>query len=137
MTANTALISLQVHGDNRGHLVVLENEHNLPFDVKRVYYIYGTKENVSRGFHAHRELKQLLIAVSGSVEIHCEMNGQKTVYLLDTPDKGLLVEGMVWHTMENFSSDCVLLVLEDDYYNESDYIRDYKQFLTLSNEGNI
>ena len=128
MTANTALISLQVHGDERGSLIALENGHNLPFDVKRVYYIYGIKEEVSRGFHAHKKLKQLLIAVSGSVEIHCEMHGQKMVYLLDTPDKGLLVEGMVWHTMENFSPDCVLMVLADDYYDESDYVRDYVVF---------
>lgn len=128
MTANTALISLQVHGDDRGSLIALENGHNLPFDVKRVYYIYGTKEGVSRGFHAHKKLKQLLIAVSGSVEIHCEMHGQKTVYLLDTPDKALVIEGMVWHTMENFSPDCVLMVLADDYYNEDDYVRDYAVF---------
>lgn len=128
MTANTALISLQVHGDDRGSLIALENGHNLPFDVKRVYYIYGTKEGVSRGFHAHKKLKQLLIAVSGSVEIHCEMHGQKTVYLLDTPDKALVIEGMVWRTMENFSPDCVLMVLADDYYNEDDYVRDYAVF---------
>ena len=128
MTANTALIHLQIHGDNRGSLIAFENGHNLPFDVKRVYYIYGTQAGVLRGFHAHRKLKQLLIAVSGSVEIHCEMHSQKTVYLLDTPDKGLLVEGNVWHTMENFSPDAVLLVLADDYYNEADYIRDYATF---------
>ena len=128
MTANTALISLQVHGDDRGSLIALENGYNLSFDVKRVYYIYGTKEGVSRGFHAHKKLKQLLIAVSGSVEIHCEMHGQKTVYLLDTPDKALVIEGMVWRTMENFSPDCVLMVLADDYYNEDDYVRDYAVF---------
>ena len=137
MTANTALISLQVHGDDRGSLIALENGHNLPFDVKRVYYIYGTKAGVSRGFHAHKKLKQMLIAVSGSVEIHCEMNRQKAVHLLDTPDKGLLIEGMVWHTMENFSSDCILLVLADGYYDESDYIRNYAQFLKMTEEGKI
>lgn len=137
MTANTALIPLQIHGDDRGSLIALENGYNLPFDVKRIYYIYGTKEGVPRGFHAHKKLKQLLIAVSGSVEIHCEMNGEKTVHVLDRPDKGLLVEGMVWHTMENFSSDCVLLVLADDYYNESDYIRNYEQFLKMTEEGKI
>lgn len=128
MTANTVLIPLKIHGDDRGSLIALENGCNLPFDVKRVYYIYGTEAGVPCGFHAHKKLKQLLIAVSGSVEIHCEMHGQKTVYLLDTPDKALLVEGMVWHTMENFSSDCVLLVLADDYYDEDDYIRDYNLF---------
>ena len=129
MTANVSLIRFQVHGDDRGSLIALENGHNLPFDVKRVYYIFGTKAGVPRGFHAHRKLKQLLIATSGSVEIQCEMNGRETVYLLDTPDKGLLIEGIVWHTMENFSPDCVLTVLADDYYNEEDYIRNYNDFL--------
>ena len=122
------MIPFELHGDDRGSLIALENQRNLPFDIKRVYYIYGTKPDVARGFHAHKKLKQLLIAVSGSVEIYCEMNGQKTVYPLDSQDKGLLIEGMVWHTMENFSPDCVLLVLADDYYNEADYIRDYAIF---------
>ena len=128
VVANISMIGLDIHGDERGYLIALENGHNLPFDVKRVYYIYGTKEGVSRGFHAHKKLKQLLIAVSGSVEIHCELHGKKTTYLLDTPDKGLIIKGLVWHTMEKFSPDCVLLVLADDYYNEDDYIRDYNIF---------
>ena len=135
MTANIDLISFKIHGDERGHLVVLENGHNVPFDVKRVFYIYGTQPGIARGFHAHKKSKQLLIAVSGSVEIHCEMNGEKSVHVLDRPDKGLYVEGLVWHTMENFSPDCVLAVLADDYYNENDYIRDYEQFCKLTKEG--
>ena len=85
MTANTALISLQVHGDDRGSLIALENGLNLPFDVKRVYYIYGTKEGVSRGFHAHKKLKQLLIAVSGRATIKCEYNGSQKEYTLNRP----------------------------------------------------
>lgn len=128
MTANTALISLQVHGDDRGSLIALENGHNLPFDVKRVYYIYGTKEGVSRGFHAHKKLKQLLIAVSGRATIKCEYNGSQKEYTLNRPDEGLLIEGLVWREMHDFSNDCVLLVLADEYYNENDYIRDYQTF---------
>lgn len=128
MTANTALISLQVHGDDRGSLIALENGHNLPFDVKRVYYIYGTKEGVSRGFHAHRKLKQLLIAVSGSVTVKTEHDGKTETHLLNRPDEGLLIEGFVWREMHDFSPDCVLIVLADDYYNEADYIRDYATF---------
>lgn len=129
MTANTALISLQVHGDDRGSLIALENGHNLPFDVKRVYYIYGTKAGVSRGFHAHKKLKQLLIAVSGYVTIKCEYGAEVREYALKSPDEGLLIEGLVWREMHDFSSDCVLMVLADDYYNENDYVRDYKEFL--------
>lgn len=135
MVARQELIALKKMGDNRGSLVVFENGLNIPFDVKRVFYIYGTKQGVARGFHAHKQSKQMLVAVSGSVEIHCEAKGKKTVYLLDTPNKGLLLEGMVWHTMENFSSNGVLLVLADNYYDESDYIRDYQEFLKAGNEN--
>lgn len=135
MTTNTTLIPLQIHGDDRGSLIALENGHNLPFDVKRVYYIYGTKEGVSRGFHAHKKLKQLLIAVSGNVTIKCEYNEQKKEYKLSRPDEGLLIEGLVWREMHDFSPDCVLLVLADDYYSEVDYIRDYQVFLKEEKYG--
>ena len=129
MTASVLLTSFQVRGDDRGSLIALENGHNLPFDVKRVYYIYGTKEGVSRGFHAHKNLKQMLISVSGSVDIVCEYGGKRETYRLDSPDKGLLINGLVWREMHGFSPDCVLIVLADDYYNEADYIRDYQEFL--------
>ena len=129
MTADTTLVSLQIHGDDRGSLIALENGHNLPFDVKRVYYIYGTKSNVARGFHAHKKLKQLLIAVSGNVTVKCEYDGQKKEYVLNKPNEGLLIEGLVWREMHDFSPDCVLLVLADEYYNEDDYIRDYQTYL--------
>ena len=129
MTAKTALVSFKVHGDDRGSLIALEDGHNLPFNVRRVYYIYGTKAGVSRGFHAHRKLKQMLIAVSGGVTIKCEYNGVKKEYILSRPDEGLLIEGLVWREMHDFSPDCVLLVLADEYYNEDDYIRDYQTYL--------
>lgn len=129
MTADTSLIRFGVFGDNRGSLIALENGHNLPFDVKRVYYIYGTKEGVSRGFHAHRNLKQMLIAVRGSVTVRCEYGEQTKEYTLNRPDEGLLIEGLVWREMHDFSPDCVLVVLADEYYSESDYIRDYETFL--------
>ena len=135
MTANTALIPLQLHGDNRGSLIALEKGHNLPFDVKRVYYIYGTKEGITRGFHAHKKLKQMLIAVSGNVTIKCEYNEQKKEYKLSRPDEGLLIEGLVWREMHDFSPDCVLVVLADEYYSESDYIRDYDTFLKENGHG--
>ena len=135
MTANTSLISLQKHGDERGLLIALENGHNLPFDVKRVYYIYGTRESVSRGFHAHKKLKQMLIAVRGNVTIKCEYGKQQKEYTLNRPDEGLLIEGLVWREMHDFSPDCVLVVLADEYYNENDYIRDYQAFLEENRYG--
>lgn len=130
MTANVELLPLQVHGDDRGSLIALENGHNLPFDVKRVYYIYGTKAGVPRGFHAHRKLKQLLIAVSGSVTVKTEHDGKTETHLLNRPDEGLLIDGLVWREMHDFTQDCVLIVIADDYYNENDYIRDYNMFKT-------
>lgn len=130
MTASVETLPLQVHGDDRGSLIALENGHNLPFDVKRVYYIYGTQAGVPRGFHAHRKLKQLLIAVSGSVTVKTEHDGKTETHLLNRPDEGLLINGLVWREMHDFSPDCVLIVLADDYYNEADYIRDYNVFKT-------
>lgn len=117
-----------MHGDDRGSLIALENGHNLPFDVKRVYYIFNTKAGVSRGFHAHRKLKQVLIAMSGSCRVVCEYGGERREYALNRQDEGLLIEGLVWREMHDFSPDCVLTVLADDYYNEADYIRDYETF---------
>ncbi len=128
MTANVDLIALKIHGDERGSLVALGNGHHLPFDVKRVYYIFGTKEGVSRGFHAHKKLTQLLVALSGSCRIICEYNNKKEEYILSRPDEGLQIDGLVWREKHDFLSDCVLPVLAFDYYNEADYVRDYTFF---------
>lgn len=133
MTASVSLISFDIHGDERGSLVALENGHNLPFDVKRVYYIFGTRQGVARGFHAHKHLKQVLIAVSGSCRIACEYKDKKENYTLDEPTKGLLIDGLVWREMHDFSQDCVLMVLASDYYDEADYIRDYAEYLRENN----
>lgn len=122
-------VELSKIGDPRGWLIPLENGRNVPFSVKRVYYIFGTRQGIVRGHHAHKKLKQLLIATSGSCLIQCEWNGKKNEYALDSPEKGLLIEGMVWHTMSDFTPECVLTVLASDYYDEADYIRDYDIFL--------
>lgn len=126
--SNVSLVPLEIHGDERGALIALENSRNIPFNIKRVYYIFGTKEGISRGFHAHRNLKQMLIAMSGSVRIKCEYNNRTEEYLLDTPTEGLLIDGLVWREMHDFSPDCVLAVLASNFYDESDYIRDYTVF---------
>ena len=129
MQPNVKLVEFAVHGDSRGSLIALECEKEVPFCVRRTYYIYGTQPGTPRGFHAHRNLKQLLIAVSGSVSILCEFNGVKQEFLLDSPSKGLLIEGLVWREMHDFSDGAVLLVLASEYYSEDDYIRDYEVFL--------
>ena len=128
MKARTELIQFPIHGDERGSLVALECEQDIPFKVRRVYYIYGTQPGVPRGFHAHRKLKQILIAVSGSVTIDCEYLTKKEKFILDSPEQALLIEGLVWHEMHNFSENCVLLVLASEHYCEEDYIRNYDDF---------
>ncbi|MBP6467758.1 MAG: WxcM-like domain-containing protein [Fusobacteriaceae bacterium] len=117
-------------GDDRGSLVSLEQNKNIPFDVKRIYYIFGTKEGVSRGFHAHKELRQLAVCVRGSCRFIMDDGKSKEELVLDCPNTGLLIEPMQWHEMHDFSEDCIIIVLASDYYDESDYIRDYNLFLT-------
>ena len=132
---NVEEISLDVKGDSRGKLVVFQRDNNIPFDIKRVFYIYGTQNDKSRGYHAHSVTRELLVATSGSVIVNCEWKNKKQSFILDSPDKGLLIDGMVWHTMDNFTSDCVLMVLADTYYDEADYIRDYDVFLKEANNA--
>lgn len=122
------LLSFPVHGDERGSLIALEAERDIPFEVRRAYYIYGTRGDTPRGFHAHRTLKQLLVAVSGSVSLRCEYGEHRETVVLDSPTKGLLIEGMVWHEMHDFSPDCVLMVFASDHYREEDYVRNYDVF---------
>lgn len=122
------LIDFKSLGDDRGSLISLEENKNIPFNIKRVYYIFGTKEGVRRGFHAHKKLKQVAVCVSGSCKFLLDDGKEKHHISLSSPEKGLLIEDMVWHEMYDFSDDCVLVVLADDFYDESDYIRDYDEF---------
>ncbi|MCU8006060.1 MULTISPECIES: sugar 3,4-ketoisomerase [Shewanella] len=127
------LIPLQAHGDDRGSLIALEEGINIPFPVKRVYYLFNTKEGVRRGYHAHKTLKQVAIVVRGSCRFVLDDGKEKVEVLLDNPAKGLLVESFMWREMYDFSDDCVLMVLADQLYDESDYIRDYQVFLKEKN----
>ena len=115
-------------GDKRGNLIALEENKNIPFDIKRVYYIFNTQEGVRRGFHAHKNLQQVLICVNGSCEILLDDGNEKSIIKLKNRNEGLFIKKMVWLEMFNFSADCVLMVLASDYYYEDDYIRDYKEF---------
>lgn len=125
------LIPLQVHGDDRGSLFSLEEGNNIPFKIKRVYYMFNTKEDVRRGFHAHKQLKQVAIAVRGSCEFLLDNGREKVEVMLDNPAEGLLIESFMWREMFNFSDDCILMVLADQLYDESDYIRNYKDFIEM------
>ncbi|MDI1320592.1 MAG: FdtA/QdtA family cupin domain-containing protein [bacterium] len=115
-------------GDERGWLVALEAQRQVPFDIQRVYYIYGTQPGVRRGKHAHRHLRQLAICLHGSCRFFMDDGRHKQKILLNRNDQGLLIEPMVWHEMDDFSVDCVLLVLASRLYDERDYIRDYASF---------
>ncbi|AEH32010.1 WxcM-like domain-containing protein [Vibrio anguillarum] len=122
-------IQFQAHGDDRGSLVSLEDDKNIPFTIKRVYYLYNTKSGVRRGFHAHKELKQLAVVLKGSCRFLLDDGSEKIEVLLDNPEQGLFIDSFVWREMFDFSEDCVLLVLADKFYDEADYIRDYDAFL--------
>lgn len=119
----------QVRGDERGQLVAIEGNVDIPFEIKRVFYIYGTSAGVPRGNHAHHKTLQYLISVSGSCKVTLDAGVGKETYTLDCQNVGLLQKELVWGVMHDFSEDCVLLVLASDYYDESDYIRDYDEFL--------
>ncbi|GJA18767.1 sugar 3,4-ketoisomerase [Aeromonas caviae] len=127
------LIDFMVLGDERGALIALESNNQIPFDMNRVYYLYGTKPGVARGFHAHKKLKQLAVCIKGSCRFVMDDGSNKQEVILSTPDKGLLIDAMQWHEMYDFSDDCVLLVLANQPYDESDYIRDYSKFIEAVN----
>lgn len=123
------LVDFPALGDERGSLVAIEAQKKVPFEIKRVYYLFGTKAGVARGFHAHKELKQLAICVTGKCRMILDDGVSKEDAWLDSPTTGLLIDSMIWHEMHEFSADCVLLVLASEHYDETDYIRNYDDFL--------
>jgi dTDP-4-dehydrorhamnose 3,5-epimerase-like enzyme len=129
------LVNLEIKGDYRGSLISLESQKNIPFEIKRVYYIFGTLAGVSRGFHAHKELHQIAVCVSGSCRFILDDGMKREEALLSSPDKSIFVGPMIWHEMHDFSQDCVLMVLASDYYDEDDYIRDYTSFKEISTKN--
>jgi len=119
------------HSDRKGNLTVVENKSTVPFDVRRVYYLYDVPGGVSRGGHAHRQLFQMIVAVSGSFSVTLDDWTVKRTFLLNRPYKGLLVVPGIWRTLDDFSSGAVCMVLASEGYDETDYIRDYADFLNL------
>ena len=125
----------KAHGDERGQLIALEEFREIPFHVKRIYYIFQTNAYVHRGFHAHRSLEQVLICVRGKCKVKLDDGCEQTIVPLDNPYEGLYVGNAIWREMFDFSSDAVLLVLASELYDEKDYIRDYDQFLRFVREN--
>lgn len=123
--------AFQQHGDDRGMLVALEEFVDIPFEIKRVYYMYDTTEGVHRGFHAHKSLEQILICIHGSCKVMMDNGLEKKIISLEKPYEGLYIPNNMWREMYDFSTDAVLLVLASEVYKEEDYIRDYNQFLQM------
>ena len=130
-----ALVSLAVHGDDRGSLIALEGRSaEVPFDIARIYYVFATAPGIERGFHAHHALNQIAIAIAGSCTMHFDDGREKRAVRLDRPDVAVTIPPMVWHEMRDFSANCILLVLADAKYDEADYIRDYETFVRLAGQ---
>lgn len=127
-------IELPSFCDHRGCLVVMNLGQSIPFEVKRVYWIYNTIDQ-PRGFHAHKNLKQLAICVSGSCQFILDDGENKKEIKLNHPHQGLIIESMVWREIHAFSDDCVLLVLASQFFSEDDYIRDYQEFLNATRDN--
>ena len=125
----------QQHGDERGQVVALEEFKDIPFEIKRVYYMYDTGEGIHRGFHAHKTLKQILICIHGSCKVLLDNGEEKKIVSLEKPYEGLYIAHNMWREMYDFSPDAVLMVLASEYYDESDYIRDYDEFLNSVKEA--
>ena len=119
----------QTREDHQGTLVAVEEYKDIPFSIKRIYYMYGTSADTVRGRHAHKSLQQVLICVHGSCKIRLDDGTEQKVISLSRPDEGLYIPNAMWREMFDFSSDAVLLVLASDFYKESDYIRTYDEFL--------
>jgi len=127
-------IDFDVKDDERGKLIAIEQFKNVSFEIKRVYYIFDTKSGVRRGYHAHKDLQQVVICVSGSCKFLLNDGKEKIEdIVLNSPSKGLFIDKIIWREMYDFSEDRVLLVIASDFYDEDDYIRDYDEFLRVVN----
>lgn len=125
---NYKIIPMKVMGDERGKLVAIENNKDIPFEIKRVYYIFDTLPDQDRGKHAHKNLEQLIVAMDGSCEFLLDDGKCKEIVKLNRPDVGLYIGKNMWREMRNFSYGCKLMVLASEYYDEKEYIRDYGEF---------
>lgn len=118
--------------DPRGYLTFVEGTRHVPFEIKRVYYLYNVPSNSQRGGHAHNNLKQVLFALSGSFRITLDNGNQRETVWLNEPSEGILIEDLVWREMDCFSQSAVCMVLASNYYDESDYIRNYEEFTVIA-----
>lgn len=131
---NYKILKFPQLGDERGHLVVVEGNKDIPFDIKRIFYIYGSDKDVVRGQHANRLSEFTLINISGRCDVFVDDGRNQETIILDKPHQGIYLNKMVWKNMFNFSKDAILLVLSNEYYNSKEYIRDYEEFKKIIRE---
>ena len=132
-TLDIKLIDLPKITDPRGNLTVAEGDGEVPFDIKRAYWVYDVPGGESRGGHAHKRLRQLVIALSGSFTVTLDNGHERKTVLLNHPWQGLVIETNTWRTLDDFSSGAVCLVLASEHFDEDDYIYDYDEFLRYVN----
>ncbi len=129
-----SVIDLSKHMRANGNLTVVESNLSAPFDIKRVYYLYDVPAGEERGGHAHKQLQQFIVAVSGSFDVVIDDGNERRTISLNRPFKGLHIRPGIWREIENFSSGAVCLVLASEHYDESDYIRQYNNFIAYRKE---
>ena len=123
------LIDMKVFGDERGKLISLEGNRNVPFEIKRVYWIYDTLPDQNRGMHAHKNMEQIIVAMDGACQFVLDDGKTRETVYLNRPDKGLYIGKNMWREMKHFSYGCKLMIIASTYYNEDEYIRNYEDFL--------
>tara|TARA_Y100000588_G_C14243812_1_gene920559 strand:- start:560 stop:1000 length:441 start_codon:yes stop_codon:yes gene_type:complete len=130
-------LELECKGDaSRGYLSFAESAHDVPFDIKRIYYIYHVPDpGVQRGGHAHQNLSQLFLSVAGSFQLDLDDGTTRESVVLDRPERGVLLTGLVWRQMTRISPDCVILVLASEKYDPADYVTDYQEFLSKAGQA--
>lgn len=129
------MLEFMQKGDERGHLVIVEGEKDIPFEIKRIFYIYGSDPDVIRGQHANRRSQFVLINVAGTSKVRVrDGKGNEAVFSLNRPHTGVYLPEMVWKDMYDFSEDSVLLCLSSEHYDASEYIRDYDEYVRVVNQ---
>ena len=133
---NSDLVRFKVIDDYPdGRLIIGESNKNIPFEIKRVFFINNLlNDNAIRGLHAHKKLNQIIFCINGSFKLITDDGNNKNNFILNNPNKGVYIGKNLWHTMSEFSQDCIILVFASDFFNESDYIRDYNKFLKYIEE---